>query len=226
MVLLLIAVGSGTYYAAGWAGFTVKNISVKVPPSVSSSEVLQRAAISTTGNIWLQNMRAAQSRIKTIPYVLDARIQRKLPASLAITITARIPFAIVETPLRSALIDRELRVLELAPSHGRTLPVFMVKGAGALTLGRFEHGQRLKRMRDDYDALIAGHVVPVVLSFDKFDQLVAVLSNGVSVMLGDDKDLSKKIPLVDPILSQVAHQGRTIKALDLRAPNTPVAVYK
>jgi hypothetical protein len=44
-------------------------------------------------------------------------------------------------------------------------------------------------------------------------------------MFGDDADLAKKIPLVQPILTQTAH-GRPIRAIDLRAIGTPVIVYK
>jgi hypothetical protein len=46
------------------------------------------------------------------------------------------------------------------------------------------------------------------------------------VLLGDDEDIEKKIALIDPILAQTAKAGRHVATLDLRAPNTPVVVYK
>lgn len=226
IVLAASGLGAGAYYAVSWPGFRVKQISVMVPPSVNSRQVLRLAAISQTSNIWLQNMRAARTRIETIPYVLDVRIHRGLPASLSIAVTDRVPFAILESHSQSLVIDRELRVLEDAHGEGRSLPTFVIKRTTALTPGSFTHEGHIGRMRDDYDALIAGHVVPASLSFDKYDQLIASLGNGVRLLLGDDRDLARKIPLVEPILSQITSQGRKIRALDLRAPNTPVAVYK
>ncbi|MBV8148438.1 MAG: hypothetical protein JO092_05045, partial [Candidatus Eremiobacteraeota bacterium] len=45
-------------------------------------------------------------------------------------------------------------------------------------------------------------------------------------LFGDDADLTKKAALVNPILAQVDRGRRRISALDLRAPGTPVVVYK
>jgi len=53
---------------------------------------------------------------------------------------------------------------------------------------------------------------------------VAGTPRGVQLLLGDDEDLARKIALIGPILSQTA--GRRIAAIDLRAPGTPVVVYR
>ena len=53
-----------------------------------------------------------------------------------------------------------------------------------------------------------------------------VMRNGLRLLLGSEKDLAQKLALVDPILSQVVGKQRRVAAIDLRAPATPVIVYR
>ncbi|MHB8145164.1 MAG: hypothetical protein ACYDEW_05965, partial [Vulcanimicrobiaceae bacterium] len=92
--------------------------------------------------------------------------------------------------------------------------------------GTFLRGRRDERMRKDYAQLVAGHVIVTRLWFGHFGGLVAALRGGVDVLFGNDDDLQKKIPLVDPILSQLGRGGRAIRVIDLRAATTPVVEYR
>jgi Cell division protein FtsQ len=125
----------------------------------------------------------------------------------------------------AGIVDRDLRVLE-AQTGPSTLPVFVAKGSTMPKPGVFVKDPDVARLRDDYGALSAAHVVVVTLQYDKFGDLVAIMRNRVQLLLGDDRILSQTAPLVGPILSQVAAGGRRIAQVDLRAPKTPVVVYK
>lgn len=225
IVLLLIVAGAGGYYAASWPGFYPKDVRVAGNTVVPSSEILARAAIAPSANVWLQNMRAATRRIEAIPYVATARIHRTLPAGVTIEVTERKPYAVVRSGDERALVDRDLRVLSTGETAA-SLPTFALRGRSPLQQGAFLKDSVLGHLRDDYDALVAGHVIVTRLAYDRFDDLDASTHDGVSILFGDDTDLEKKIPLVDPILSQVSRAGRPIKAIDLRAPATPVVVYR
>jgi cell division septal protein FtsQ len=126
---------------------------------------------------------------------------------------------------QTVLVDRELRVLALQPGAS-TLPLFVAKSTSAPKAGTFVKDAGVAQLRDDYEALSAAHVVVSSLQYDKFGDLVASMRNGVQLLLGDDSLLSKTAPLVGPILSQVGASGRKIAQVDLRAPKTPVVVYK
>jgi hypothetical protein len=82
------------------------------------------------------------------------------------------------------------------------------------------------KLQSDFERLIVRGIVARAVAFDKYGELVATLRNGITVQFGDDADLEKKAPLVDPILSQIAAGRRPVKSLDLRAPSTPVVVYR
>lgn len=224
-VLLAIAVGVGLYYAATWHGFYPKRVTVAGNRVVPAAEVLSRAAIAPHENVWLQNMRAAKRRIESIPYVGQATIHRTLPANVTITIDERRPFAFVQFRQKRMLVDHDLRVLQ-SGGGSAALPVLAAKNEAAPAAGTFIRDADLQRLRDDDDALMQAHVPVRSLHYDKFGDLVATTPGGIALLLGDDTDIAKKTKLIDPIISQVSATGKKLAAVDLRAPKTPVVVYK
>lgn len=224
-VLVAIAAALGGYYAATWPGFYPKSVTVRGNAVVPVSQILARAQIAAHENVWLQNTRKAAQRIETIPYVKKAAIHRALPAVVRITITERRPFAVLQTAGGRALVDRDLRVLQPA-EQSASLPIVVTKLESVPADGTFVKDAAAQRLRDDYEALAQAHVAVRSLKYDKFGDLVAQTRGGISLLLGDDSDLLKKTPLIDPIISQVSASGKKLAAVDLRAPKTPVVVYK
>jgi cell division protein FtsQ len=225
IVLVAILAGIGGYYAATWPGFYPRSVSVTGNRVVAAQEIAARAQIARTQNVWLQNMGAAANRIAAIPYIESVRIHRSLPAAVRIVVTERVPYVRVRYGSQSVLVDRDLRVLEVQDGAS-SLPVLVAKTTPAPKPGAFVKDPDVAQLREDYDSLSAAHVVVSSLQYDKFGDLVASMRNGVQLLLGDDSLLPKTAPLVGPILSQVGSSGRKIAKVDLRAPKTPVVVYK
>jgi cell division protein FtsQ len=210
-------------FALSWSGFNPSHVEVSGNRVVATADILARARIARNVNMWLQNTGAMRRRIETIPYVLSARVLRLPPSTIAISVRERRPFAVVLNGEQSALADRDLRVLALGDDPA--LPRFVLPDGTPLLPGDFLHG-RAQRLRFDYDAMIAAHVVPLQLQYDRFGGLVATVRGGVRLLFGDEIDLSAKLPLVDPILAQVVRKQRHVAAVDLRAPRTPVIEFK
>ncbi|MDP9023930.1 MAG: FtsQ-type POTRA domain-containing protein [Candidatus Eremiobacteraeota bacterium] len=226
-LFVLVVASIGGYIAGTSQAFFPRSVAVRGNHVVSRDEIAQKAAIARNRNVWLQNTRAMAKRVETIPFIATAKIRRALDADVTIEVTERVPFATVRTLDEEATVDRDLRVLgagadEAAPA----LPLLIVRNHISLVPGRFLKDETLSRLRGDDVALVAAHIPAVVLSTDRYGQLVATLRNGVRLLLGDDDDLARKLPLVDPILTQLARAHRPIAALDLRAPTTPIVVYK
>ncbi len=225
-VLVIAAAGAfGGYYAARWPGFYPKRLIVSGNAIVPAQEIAARAQIAGNANLWLQNFSAAASRIETIPYVKKATITRSASSDVHIWVTERTPYAVLRYGKRSAVIDRDLRVLAWG-GDGRRLPQFVLGARAMPAPGEFVNDAFARRLRADYDALAKARVRVASLRYDKFGDLVAGMPSGTRLLLGDDSDLSRKVPLILPILSQVGATGRTVAALDLRAPTTPVVRYR
>ncbi|HEY1653699.1 MAG TPA: FtsQ-type POTRA domain-containing protein [Candidatus Tumulicola sp.] len=224
-VAALTSLGAGAFVVS-WSGFRPRQIVVTGNAIVPRAEILARAAISGNVNMWLQNTGAIADRVRTIPYVSSARVFRLPPASIVIVVRERVPFAVVASGDSVAAVDRDLRVLQTVAGD-RPMPRFVLDvPEGALQPGRFLTEAKALAMRDDYEAMIAAHVVPLQLQYDRYDGLVATVRGNVRILFGDDGDLEKKLPLVDPILAQVVRKQQRVAAVDLRAPRTPVLVFK
>lgn len=225
ILIVAIVAGLGGYYAATWPGFFPKHVTIAGNHVVSSEEIAARARIASDANVWLQSMRAATARIDAIPYVKTAVIHRSLPASVRITVSERSPFAELRYGPDAALVDRDMRVLG-QPDGPDALPVFRLKTGTLPPAGAFVKDSSAIRLRDDDVTLASAHLVVRSLSYDAFGDLVATTHGGIRLLLGSDSDLQKKTVLIGPILSQVAAGGRPIAEVDLRAPKTPVVVYR
>jgi cell division protein FtsQ len=222
LILLGVAATAG---AVLWPGFTPKAIDVTGNHNASRAEIVAKAAVAPNVNIWLQNPRAIEARVASIPYVGAVHVHRVPPATIAIDVTERIPFAVVTEGSQAVLVDRDLRVLQAANAPS-DLVTFTLSPGPDLAPGDFLKTADAIRLKTAYDELIAAHVVPIALGYDKFDGLVGTMRGGIRVMLGDDDEMARKIALIDPILAQVVRKGKPADAIDLRAPNTPVVVYK
>lgn len=221
VAICMALVGIGV--AITWPGFQPRAIVVSGNRSVSRAEILERAGISTHVNMWLQNPRAIAARIASIPNIGSVRVYPIPPATVRIWVEERTPFAIARAGTQEAVLDRDLRVLaDDAPVA--TLPIFFLSEKTALVPGTFLHQTDALALRNDNDTLLAAHVVPIALSFDRYGGLIAILRGGIKVLFGDG-DFEKKVALVNPILAQVGGKRR-IAAVDLRAPNTPVVQYR
>ena len=212
-------------FAVSWPGFDPGTIEVSGNRLVSRAEIVERSGISPRINMWLQNPRAIARRIEAIPDVESVAVRRIPPTTIELAVTERKPFAIVRWEGDEVLVDRDLRVLSESPSSA-DLPVITFPLGDGVGPGTYLDEPRLAALRADYDALLSAHVVPRGVRFDRFGGLIATIAGGVTVLLGDDADLAKKAALVNPILAQIARSGRRASTVDLRAPATPVVVYR
>ncbi|MBV9027457.1 MAG: FtsQ-type POTRA domain-containing protein [Candidatus Eremiobacteraeota bacterium] len=219
------AIVAAAVFLALWPGFWPHNVVVIGNRRVSTAEILAAARIAPHLSIWTQNTRVITRRIEAIPYIGTASIQRIPPASIRVNVSERAPFALVSSGSVRVLVDRSLRVL--APAEGDEMPlVFVLRPGTSLAAGAFVTSEPATEMRSAYDGMRQQGLEPVRLALDRFGGLEVTLSNGIRILAGPATDLEKKIRLVTAILAQVGDERRRIAAVDVRAPATPVLVYR
>jgi cell division protein FtsQ len=215
----------GLALAATWPGFRPTRIAVVGNQRVSRGEILARAGIAPHLSIWLENTGAIAGRIAAIPFIATATVHRIPPATLTIVVTERAVFATLRSGANAAVVDRALRVLESA-SDDQVRPVLVVAPGLDLLPGEFVRTRPAVELRDAYETMSARRIVPVEVGFDRFGGLVVTMDGGLRLLLGGQSDLGQKLTLADAILSQVVGSQRRVAAIDLRAPATPVLVYR
>ncbi len=224
IAFFVAAAGAAAYYAGSWPGFHPQRVVVRGNAVVPTAQIIALARIDRGRNLWLQNMRAAADRVKAIPFVSDVRIRRAFPASVTIEVSERRPYAVVDANNMQLVVDDQLRVLIVAQRRAE-LPLLVVP-VPPRPAGTFLHDARLRAMLRDYQTLRAADVLPSLLFFDRLGDLNTLLRSGIVLRLGSDEDLVQKAGLIEPILSQTQAHGRRVRALDLRAPKTPIVQFR
>lgn len=227
-VFFFVLLGIGAYEAVLWPGFHLAHIDVSGAHLVTREEIIHRASFDGDVNIWLQNARAAERRIESVPYVESARAHRRFPASVWIEIVERRPDGCAQEKNGERFtVDADERVLEM--DCGRIdAPLYRVQDVReAIEPGTFLHSQPLARLQADAHAL--ERLEPgafLAFTLDGFDQFEATMRTGIIVRFGGDADLTDKARLVKPILTAVAGRAGAIKAVDVRALAAPIVEYR
>jgi hypothetical protein len=226
-ILLVGAIGWGGAWLAQSPWFRVERVGVDLPLAspVSRDEVRRAAAIAPDANVWLLNPVAMTKRLEAIPYVDRATVRRgQFPKPFVeVAVTVRRPSACLRAGEREVTIDATSRVLQsgcAAPSIARIDAGHAHVPAPGGTIADPE----IARLLADAKILADANLAVRSLGRDRWGGVEAVDVTGVTLRFGDDADLGKKAVLVEPVRAGV--RGRTLRAIDLRAPGTPTVEFR
>jgi len=111
-------------------GLTVQEVRVSGRVETDPGAVLAAFAVPRDAPIFSVDLAEARRRLQALDWVREARIARRLPATLSIHIVERTPFAIWQHRGVQALIDREGEVMATARlERWANLPVVVGSGA-------------------------------------------------------------------------------------------------
>jgi len=227
-VVLLAGLGWGGYALAGAPWFRVAHVGIDVPlgSPVSREQVRAAAAIGPDANVWLIRGGALARRVEAIPYVDRASIHRgQFPQPFVeLGVTVRRPSACLRGAAGDVTIDATARVLQ----RGCALPAVARVDAGRAALpapGATIADPDVGRLLADARVLADADLAVRSLGRDRWGGLEAVDVTGVTLRFGDDGDLAKKVVLVAPVRAGIGTK-RPVRAIDLRAPATPVVEFR
>lgn len=225
IVVALAALGYGAYALSMLPQLRVHDITVNISGhAVTERGVLDAARIGRDANAWLLDTRAIARRIDAIPYVASARVSRRLPAHVSIFVTERSPTACVRAGSRVVTIDEAPRILQNGCA-ARTLPLLDARDAVLGAPGKQIDDAGIAALLRDLGTLAAAHITVRRLAHDRFGGFDAIDAAGVRIRFGTEGDLAQKAALVGPVRA-AARSSRKIRAIDLRAPGTPIVEFE
>ena len=211
---------------AGAPQLRVRSVAASVPPGgpVAKSAVIAAAHIGPDANLWFLNTGAIRRRLEAIPYVATAAVHRaQFPQpAVVLGVTLREPTGCVRSAGGTVTIDATSRVLQTGCVSG-ALPLVDIGPGPLVAPGAILGTPEIDRLLADARA-IGAHIPVRIVRRDRFGGLEAVDSRGVLLRFGSDSDLAAKLALVEPIRNSVA-RGRRLRAIDLRAPATPIVEF-
>ena len=227
-IIVAVLAGWGGYALAQASWFRVARVGIDVPlgSPVTRAQVAAAAQIALGANVWLLRTHATAQRIEAIPYVDRASIHRgQFPQPFVeLGITVRRPTACVRGGGREVTIDATARVLQ----DGCALPSVARIDAGQAAPpqpGATIADADVSKLLADARVLADANLALRSLGRDRWGGLEAVDRSGVTLRFGEDEDLAAKAALVGPVRAGIGTQRR-LRAIDLRAPATPVVEYR
>jgi len=159
--------------------------------------------------------RAAARRIETLPWVAEATVSRRWPGTVRVRIVERSPVAVLPViEGRTALVDREGRILELIPGEPEGLLV--LEGvAGPIAAGNVVPDDAREALR--LVVALADRLPGAVRSVST--DLDAELSTGGTARFGSVEELDDKVVALETLLDEV--DMSCVDVLDLRVPRSP-----
>lgn len=126
-VLALLAVAGGLVATPWWgrnlAFFRVQQVEVRGTRFARPADIAARLQVDTTFSIW-SPFDSLRARVEAHPQVRAARIERRLPSTLIVTIDENLPIALVPAAAGFKAYDDSGRVLPLDPARwGVDLPI-------------------------------------------------------------------------------------------------------
>ena len=119
-----------TTHAAARAGFEVRHVEVSGVAHSAKLGVYAAAFEGASNSMLAVDLDAVRARLKALPWVADASVTRRLPDTLVVRITERVPVALWQSHHRLSAIDRTGALLT-DQRLGRFAQLPLVVGPGA-----------------------------------------------------------------------------------------------
>lgn len=125
--VLLAAIGflglMGIRTAAASSFFGLRNVEIRGTERASQDDIRRLVAMSAekTG-VWNADVADIKAKVEKFPFVKTASVSRILPATIRVSITERVPSAIVHLSSGDFLIDSDGAVLTAATANDKDFP--------------------------------------------------------------------------------------------------------
>ncbi len=120
----------GLYAATADLGFAVTSIQVVGRGQSGEQEILEALETERGAAILRFDPEEARRRVEALPWIEEARVERRLPGQIRVTISEKSPVALWQSSGEWSVIDAEGRVIEgAAPGAFSQLPKLVGEGA-------------------------------------------------------------------------------------------------
>ena len=220
-MVFLVAV-AGLVWIAFWSPLlNVSKIQVVGARNSSPNDVRGATGLDSSDNLLLVSTGEVAERVRELPWVRDARVDRKLPGTVRVRVFERTPAMVLSVESGRWTIDAAGRVLDGGASS-KKLPtlsgteVTSVKPGDELSepalTGALKAWRALpKKLR----ARVAAIFAPTV------ERITFALEDQTIVRYGAPEHLGGKNSVLAALLKQLSARGQRVSYIDVRVPTSP-----
>ncbi len=196
------------------AGLTVSDIQAVGRQRTGTQDILKALGVSASTPILGLDLMDAKRRVESLPWVANAEIERRLPHTLRVVITERVPIAISQADDRSVLIDAKGTEIVAVSRHVADLPIVTGRGAA-------ENFAALRAELARVPALAARVKAAVRVGDRRWNLKLDSVENGIEIRLPETGSAAAWTQLAE---MDAKHRllARDIALIDLRLPDRVV----
>lgn len=231
LLVMLVSLALGFGFAQS-AVFDIRSIEFNGNHHVSDEELLAISGLAVGEHIYAANLDRAETMLRTNLWVQQVSITRRLPATLVVDVTERVPAAAITGRDGLYILDATGMLL-MKKRLLEGLSVIVLSGidepSESITPGTVLEGDGLDaamavihQMDKDTAALVAE------MDVADTQNITVHTSYGVDFYMGDKNDFMKKFTVGLQILQTEAEKGMmdNLKYIDVSLPEQPVLSYR
>lgn len=211
IIILVIAVGvvlSLTVF------FNIENITVQGNERYETDEILSQCPINEGENLILANTENAQLMLEqNLPYIYNVEIKRKLPSTIALTVTETQPSFYIKNEDKSfILLDDNLKILEIKAAKKSGIEI---RNASIV---QANEGQKIV-FEDENVSECIDKLSKTVIN-NNITEITAIYSNNISdnYVIYDNR-ISFKLGTCDELENKIYQALAACEQLDETSPN-------
>lgn len=221
----LVALFGIAYWLLTSSTFHVSKIEVKGSRFLNSEEVVKLTGVDKS-NIFLLNEDEVATKIRNLPYVLEAKVSKAIPDKLSVEVVERKSTLNWKIGSLSYLVDQDGVVLDSmldkdVPADAQTFPVIQSLDERKLKLGDRVDAVAVRSAQTIQNELALAGIKIAAVQYSPANGLIVVSapeSGNWKALLGTDAQLEKKISILKGLL---ADKNIKWSYADLRFVNKP-----
>lgn len=196
--------------------------------ALTREDLLRLAKVNVRKNIYLIDIKTAQKNIKQLPTVKEVKISRKFPKTLVFSVLDCMEVAAVSFEGGFAIIDDEGYVIRITQNVSEVKRPII----SGIQTKRIKVGEQIPVENEEQFAFVMGLIAGAQnarlmeniseVNMSQLDDVKMTTINGITVLLGEGKDLNYKMLLLNQILLDLHAQRINYGIIDMRYDSHPV----
>jgi cell division protein FtsQ len=199
----------------------VRSVDIVGGRHTTAADVARAARLSSADNLLLLSTGDVATMTEGLPWVLSAKVERRLPGTLKVSVTERDPELILVTKSGHWTIDERAHVL--APGRkGSDLPVLRTRASESASPGEVVSHPGARAALRAYRSLRRGMRRRVEEVFARSPERIGFrLEGGTLVRWGGAERPRAKRAVLRALFDRLAREGRTMAYVDVSVPESP-----
>lgn len=226
-LFLLIAIISITvFYSIKSGTFNIDTINVNGNYKLSEELIINTSGIIKGENIFRIKTSDGEKEIKSLPYVKDVKIERKLPKTINVNIVERVEVIQMKALSSYVLIDSEGYILDFVDVKNENLPTLIDFEINNVIPGdniyKFDRGKELEELLSMDNHIILSKISDIIYESD--DNINIVINNGINVAFGPLDNVKYKLRYLNEILIDIEKRQLPVKMILMNKGENPILV--